>query len=266
VDTHLPGGPIRTPGRRIRRQIEEASLNAWPALQQILYDGWILRFSEGYTKRANSVNSLYESRLGTATKVRFAEKCYRNRDMPTVFRITPFSTPRDLDPFLAQRGYVQLDPTEVMLLDLAGSYPPTCGVSPEVKGELRQEGLDEWLALFANLRNEQPASQHIHRAILRSIAGEVQPYVLDVQGASAACALGVLEEDRLGLFDLFVGPVFRNQGCGTALTSYVLHQAEQRGVRWVYLQVTEANEVAERLYHRLGFRELYRYWYRIRLE
>ncbi|HUT21326.1 MAG TPA: GNAT family N-acetyltransferase [Anaerolineae bacterium] len=255
---------MRTPVRRIRRQIEEASLNAWPALRQILYDGWILRFSEGYTKRANSVNSLYESRLGTEKKVRFAEKCYHDREMPAIFRITPFSTPHDLDPFLAQRGYVQLDPTRVMVLDLADSYAPACVVSPEVKGELRQEGLDEWLALFAHLRNEQLASQQIHGAILHSIAGEVQPHLLDVQGATAACALGVLEEDRLGLFDLFVDPAFRNQGCGTALTSHILHRAKQRRVRWVYLQVTEANEAAQGLYRRLGFRDLYGYWYRIR--
>jgi ribosomal protein S18 acetylase RimI-like enzyme len=252
--------------KTLRRQIEEASLNAWPALQQILYDGWILRFSGGYTKRANSVNSLYESRLETETKVRFAEKCYRDRDMPTIFRITPFCTPRDLDAFLAQRGYAQLDPTQVMVLDPAEPYLPSSVVSPGAEGQIRQQRLDEWLALFAHLRNQHVASQQMHRAILCSIAGEVQPYLLNVRGTSVACALGVLEEDQLGLFDLFVDPAFRNRGCGTALTSYILEQAKQRGVRWVYLQVTEANEAAQRLYRGLGFWELYRYWYRIRRE
>ncbi|MFN2156932.1 MAG: hypothetical protein ACK2UX_16980, partial [Anaerolineae bacterium] len=51
----------------LAEQIEAASLDAWPALEQIAYDGWILRFSDGYTKRANSVNSMYEAKLQSGT-------------------------------------------------------------------------------------------------------------------------------------------------------------------------------------------------------
>ena len=51
------------------KRVEEAALNAWPALQQILYDGWILRFSQGYTKRANSVNPIFQSSIDLETKI-----------------------------------------------------------------------------------------------------------------------------------------------------------------------------------------------------
>jgi len=272
-------------------RIEAASLNAWPALEQILYDGWVLRFSDGYTKRANSVNSLYEAKLpsGTAeteTKVQFAEQCYRDRGMPVIFRITPFSVPRDLDAFLEQRGYARLDPTRVMVLDLADSHPlglglpfgaslrapdgdpgiDTSSCATNLVGELCQEELDAWLMLFAHLHGESIESRQTHRAILSSIAAEVQLYLLDVQDVPVACALGVLDEERLGLFDVYVGPAFRRQGYGTAMAGHILCRAKRRGVHWVYLQVTEANQAAQGMYRKLGFGDLYRYWYRVRRE
>lgn len=249
---------------RFQRQIEEASLNAWPALQQILYDGWIFRFSEGYTKRANSVNSLCESKLKTESKVQFAEACYGKRCLPTIFRLTPFSRPSALDAYLAERGYELQDPTQVMVLDLANP-----GVSPELaareaKGTLCLVELDEWVRFSAELQNEPPTSRRVHQAILHAIPGETMPYVLRSGGTPVACAFGVAEQDRLGLFDVFVAPTCRNQGWGTALAGHILDRAKQDGLHWAYLQVTEGNEPAQRLYRKMGFRQLYRYWYRIR--
>jgi hypothetical protein len=55
--------------RDLSRRIEEVSLNAWPAIQQVLLDGWVLRFSRGYTKRADLVNALYSTRLELGEKI-----------------------------------------------------------------------------------------------------------------------------------------------------------------------------------------------------
>ena len=54
--------------------IEELSLSAWPPLQTMVLDGWVLRFAEGYTKRPNSVNPLYASTLGLAIVVSILER------------------------------------------------------------------------------------------------------------------------------------------------------------------------------------------------
>ena len=51
------------------RQIEELSLNAHPGIKTELYDGWILRFANGYTNRANSVNMLYGGSINLEEKI-----------------------------------------------------------------------------------------------------------------------------------------------------------------------------------------------------
>ena len=40
------------------RALEERAFNAWPALRSAQCNGWLFRFSERLTRRANSVNAL----------------------------------------------------------------------------------------------------------------------------------------------------------------------------------------------------------------
>ena len=106
------------------RRIEEAALNSWPALQQVLHDGWLVRFADGYTKRANSVNPLYESVGDTTRNVEFCEALYAERAMPAIFRLTPLAPP-DLDGILAARGYARIDSTLVLQRSPGGEAFPT---------------------------------------------------------------------------------------------------------------------------------------------
>jgi len=92
----------------LNTRIEDAALNAWPALEQEIYDGWLLRFAGGYTKRANSVNVRYPSRLLFDEKIRYCEKVYAEKGLPLIFRLPAFLTPLELDAALARYGYSRL--------------------------------------------------------------------------------------------------------------------------------------------------------------
>ncbi len=253
--------PAVSPGQALlARRIEESALNAWPALQHMLFDGWILRFSQGHTKRANSVNPLYESYLDLETKIDACEARYADQGLPPIFRLPSITAPPALDALLAERGYRQESYSLVQSRAL-GAVPLADG-PPGIT--LRDESLDEWLAVYCHLRGDSLARHAAHRAILAAIPARCWLVTLEAAGSVVACGVGVIEHDFVGLYDLFTHPARRGQGYATALVAGLLRRARDLGADYAYLQVEAANGPARHLYeHTFGFETLYHYWYRV---
>jgi ribosomal protein S18 acetylase RimI-like enzyme len=243
----------------LSKRIEEVSLNSWPALQQILYDGWILRFAKGYTKRANSVNPFFGSSIGVDEKIAYCEKLYTEKGLRPIFRITPFCAPTELDRVLESHHYRKIDPTLVLHLDLEGRNIPMASALA-----LRNESVDDWIEIFCRLTTSPVAQHQTHMEILHAIPSTRFLASLADSGQIVACALGVLEGHYFGLFDLFTDPQHRSKGFGTQLTSSLLGWARESGALDAYLQVVKSNAPARHLYTaKLGFELVYQYWYRV---
>lgn len=241
----------------LERRIEEAALNSWPALRQLLFEGWVIRLSNGYTKRANSVTPVYPSTLAMQDKVAFCEQLYQEQHLPMVFRLPSFvSEIQKLDELLVQKGYSSMDSTLVLSTRLTpGEYSHAPG--------FQAVSLDTWLPLYSQFNQVRPEQQPLHRAILQQIVPRSLFALYYEDGAPVACGLGVLEGDVFGLFDIATHFEQRQKGYGARLVASMLAWASQNGGGRAYLQVVRTNQVARHLYARLGFQELYHYWYRV---
>ena len=239
--------------------LEEMALNAWPALQTVLYDGWLLRQARGYTRRANSVQPIYSSSADLVEKVLHCERFYRGHGLDTVFKLSRDAQPAELDELLTRRGYRAEAPTSVQTLDLAQVPVPTFA---PITAE--RELSSAWLNDLAKLNSIPDSLVPTVRKLLQSIP---QPHVfiaLREGDRNIALGLGVLERGYFGLFDLVTAPEWRSQGLGRQLTLHLLQWGKNLGASTAYLQVQMDNKPAHRLYASLGFAEQYQYWYRVK--
>ena len=235
------------------RRIEELTLNSSAPPQQLLYDGWLLRFGAGKAKRARSVNAVYPSTIALEQKIEHCEQAYGAARLPALFRITPFSEPNELDATLGARGYERFEETAVETATLAPATKPRAVIDLP---------LDEWVQAIGELRGSTHTQRAGHLTRLRLLPLPARPVALLRDEAIVATGLVVVEGGCAGLFDILTAESARRQGHARSIVTGLLAIAWELGARNAYLQVKADNEVARRLYRQFGFEERYLYWYR----
>jgi N-acetylglutamate synthase len=246
-----------TPAAGLRR-LEEMGLNSSQPPAQLLYDGWLLRFSPGKAKRARSVNALYPGTIALEVKIARCERHYADAGLPALFRITPFSVPGELDGALEARGYRKFDLTCVE----TASLDPKSG--PAADARVHAVALDPWVRAVGDLRGSPADHVAAHAARLQAMALPRYPVLVSDGGIVLAAGLAIAEDDAVGLFDIVVHPGQRRKGLARAVVSSLLSHAIGRGARTAYLQVDAGNAAAIALYAQFGFSVAYHYWYRAR--
>lgn len=238
--------------------LEELAMNAWPSLQTMVYDGWLLRFAEGYTRRANSVHPLYRSTLALGEKLEACEALYRARQQPVVFKMTPAACPAELDAALAERGYRSEAATSVQLMDLE-----KVDVELAEGVVLREQFSVNWFEAFSRMNALDTARTATLERILKAIVPRHCFAAILYKRQIIACGLGVLQGNYLGLFDILTDSDHRCQGYGRQVVESLLAWGKSCGARRSYLQVMHDNAPALHLYARQGYVEQYTYWYRV---
>ena len=239
--------------------LEEAALNGLPALQTEFYDGWIVRMSEGYSRRANCVVPLYESTTPLQEKLVHCEAAYARASLPCLFKILPACQPENLDETLAQLQYARDADTLVQTkrLEAIEASPAS---SPAIS--LYEYATDEWLETWRRLSGRNQHAETL-RTLLNAISTPAAYVIARTNGKPVGCARAVVSGSILGLFDLMVDPKHRGQGLGRGLLEARLKWGFEQGARLAYLQVMANNEPALALQRKYGFSESYRYWYRV---
>jgi ribosomal protein S18 acetylase RimI-like enzyme len=246
---------------RLSASAEEACLNAWPALKEIFYDGWLIRLANGETRRTNSVNVIGSGTRALQEKIGHCERIYAAHGQPTYFRIRSNDDPA-LEDVLEARGFRAEDETRTLYMDFDLTPPE---ISPRAIEIAEGAPNEEWLKAHERFCGRPPPKDDTRRRLLDLVALPIAfAAARDERGKIVSVAYGALHDRLVSLQWVATDPARRREGLSRAVLSDLLMWAERHGAEGACLQVLATNRPAVKLYESIGFeRELYRYHYRV---
>ena len=238
------------------RRLEELAFRGWPALETQDRAGWRLRFAGGYTKRANSINALGPDAQADLSTLQSLEAAYRERNQAPVWRLSPLAPP-SMGDILSARGYRTIERSLLQVCPLHAGF----AAAPEVRIHARPT--PAWIEAFCTHSPVRPEHRDVMRRMLAAIAAPAGFAFVEAEGRPMAMAIGAVQGDHMGLFDVLVMPEARRRGLARKITESLYAWAWGHGARFAYLQVVATNQAAMPLYAGQGFRTVYGYEYRV---
>jgi ribosomal protein S18 acetylase RimI-like enzyme len=236
-------------------RVEATCFNAFPSLKQAILDGWLLRFSKGISRRANSANPLHAGYAMPEAVIEQIEALYRAQGQPAIFRVPSFLA--GIDEPLVARGYRSEGETCVLYGEMAD-----VAAAPDPGVELSADPRTEWLAAMAALQRHTETHRRVYRRIVGAVAVPAAFAGLRIDGDLAALAYGTLGDGLLCYESVITDPRRRRQGLAWRVIASLAAWGRDQGAHGVCLQVEAGNAPGRALYDRFGLKtELYRYHY-----
>jgi GNAT superfamily N-acetyltransferase len=238
-------------------QLEQAFVSAWPAVETASDGGWLWRFANGYTKRANSAQSMDPSdEADAASRLKRFAKWAGGHKVPPTFRVTPLAG-QGVHGALDGLNWRAFEESVVMAMPVGAAF------TPKHHFALLDPTDAAWFEVQARMSGYGPETIIALRDVLDRIKSPAKGVLaFDADGEVAAAAL-TNNNAGIGVYlNVVVREDARGQGYGRSVMQVALNWSKVAGADWAAIQVLAANTPAVNLYRSLGFEEVYRYHYR----
>ncbi len=246
------------PGLSQIRRLEAAGFRAWPSASTY-YDGtWSIRLTPHHSsKRLNSINPLDPNdHAELSERVERAKLRFASAGKPLTFRQTPLAS-RELDRFLKEGDFAALNESAVMCVELSDvSFVNAIDHLPF-------KDIKRYCEASANIHGLSNVDQAGLMQVISAIKAPFGLFIAEDANGPLSCVICVQDGELAGILDLATRPDAQRNGHGTQILLGALKWARAKGAStaWLQVELDEAN--TDKLYRKIGFREVYRYIYRV---
>ena len=255
---------IAPPSTAEELALEDVVARGWRAAETERLGGWLLRASDGFTGRANSILPLGRPDVPLDDALARARDWYAARGLQVQFQL-PVEARRLLDAELGERGWTASPPVAVLAarVDQLLAHAPTD--QPDVVITDRPE--ESWLARYRDGGGTTAAARGILTRHDRVAFAGIRS-----GGDLIAIGRGTLDPDGtpaerggelwLGVTAVEVAPDHRRRGLARAIMRALWRWGADQGATRTHLEVSAGNSPALELYRTLGYWQHHLYHYR----
>ncbi len=232
------------------RACEERLVNVWPAVSTLLMDGWVVRFANGYSGRANSASAIVPGAAMDAGLLAAIERLYREAGLKPSVRVTPLAAD-GVEPLLLASGYRIKDQSAMLVRPLVGA-----GLAADPRIRIESAPGRAWLAGVSERQEPSKRSADHLFAIVGQLRIPAAFATLRIDRRPVGFGMAAIDRGFAEIGSVMLDAGFRGQGLGRALVDGLLAWAEEQGAERAFLQVDVTNTVARKLYASQGFAEV----------
>ena len=239
-------------------QLERLLLKVWPAAETEERGKWVVRASDGFTKRANSAFAIAQGATLARADIDALIKYYSHRNQDTVVRLSPLVDPAVFAK-LDALGFAAIEPTYCLFHSdcsvIAGADPAVSHADAPSENWVAANG-----AAYGGIKNRPQQLLDI----TRRIACPVSFATVHDGNREIAWGLAAATDGWVCLLNLVVDPAWRGAGVGRRLVRSLIDWGVDNGARRCFLQTLQDNAAAVGLYRGLGYSVAYSYYHRVR--
>ncbi|KGA95752.1 hypothetical protein AJ85_10065 [Alkalihalobacillus alcalophilus ATCC 27647 = CGMCC 1.3604] len=239
--------------------LEQLTREAIPALSTEAYQNWLLRYANGYTKRANSVHLITDLETENINEqIGYVEDYYYTKGLEASFKIVEGKKSVSLANHLNKKGYQKVNRSSVLVADLTFNGEIVVQTS---NVNVVQVDVDKWLKGFQMLSGGENEEMMTLKKMLSLSKQKILYIQIFNKNELVATGLASKDDEFIGLYNIVTKKEARKQGWGTLLLHAFFKWGIQVGCKKVYLQVIQDNKAALCLYEKFGFKVIYDYYF-----
>lgn len=242
---------------------EEMLLNIRPAPYQLLNQGFLINFA-GRDLFTSSVHPLYERNVDRERKIDSCERFFKAQDMAPSFRIVFQKDYQFFDEELFRRGYEKTGQGLVKQIEIKKIQDELFTFASFIEnGIFVDEILKEfWLSEHYYLMNFDEEQELIFEDAINRVPLKAVYFTFVEQNTLLGQGLAMFEGNTMIIHTLVINEKFRNLSYGRRLLMSMLSYGLRSGAKKAITDIELNHSVAMKLFDKVGFEDLYAYWYR----